>query len=60
MEDLYLYDDLLLIILLLIFSWIFLISAQAVIRDHCHRVYLKNKLKLRGMKNEKSLRRTNK
>ncbi|AXF77484.1 hypothetical protein LU631_11315 [Erwinia tracheiphila] len=60
MDDSFLFDDLLLAFWLLVFSWVFLTSAQAIIRDHCHHVNLKNKFKSGGMENEKLLRRTDK
>lgn len=60
MEDLSLFDELLFIFWLLVFFWVLLISVQAVIRDHCRRVILKRKIKLRGLENETSLCRTNK
>ena len=60
MEDLSLFDELFSILWLLIFSRLFLDSAQAVIRDHCRRIKMRDKIKLRDIENEKNLRRTDK
>lgn len=56
MEDLSTFDKIILTIWLMTFSILFLISAQAVIRDHCRRVQVKRKRKLRSKKNETLLR----
>lgn len=49
-------DGLLLAIWLLVFAEIFLISVRAMIRDHCRRVQLKRKLRLRSKRNETRIR----
>lgn len=56
MEDLSTLDKIILAIWLMTFSVLFLISAQAVIRDHCRRVQIRRKRKLRSKKDETLLR----
>jgi hypothetical protein len=43
-------DSLLLAFWLIVFIEAFLISIREVIRDHCRRIRIKKKLKLRGRK----------
>lgn len=55
MGALLLQDRLHLAFWLLLFSEVFLLSAQGIIRDHCRRVRTKQKLKVRGKRNEKRI-----
>jgi len=50
-------DSLLMAFWLMVFAEVFLTSIREIIRDHCRRVRIKKKLKIRGArKNETPLR----